>query len=262
MAYRELLILPEDGETVSPAAWFLNTLAVLGAIALVMTFALSGFAYQFHWDSIWRYRLNFIQGFGMTMVMSSVSLILSLVIGIVFGLMQSSRIILLRALAKVYVEVIRGTPLLVQILVFYYLIASAFGISERYTLGILIMSLFSGAYMAEIIRGGINSIGRSQIESARSIGLTRFQIYRYIIAPQVITRILPALAGQLASLIKDSSLLSVISIREFTMAAREVNASTFATLESYIPLAVGYLLLTLPISVISRTLEKRLGFES
>ncbi|MBN2659336.1 MAG: amino acid ABC transporter permease, partial [Spirochaetales bacterium] len=136
------------------------------------------------------------------------------------------------------------------------------GLNNRFVVGVLIMALFSGAYIAEIIRGGVESIAASQLESARSLGFTPTQTYVYVIFPQVITRILPSLAGQLASLIKDSSLLSVIAIKEFTMAAREMNANTFSTMEAYIPLAVGYLLLTLPISRLTRYLEKRFSYET
>lgn len=128
--------------------------------------------------------------------------------------------------------------------------------------GVLTLSFFSGAYISEVIRAGIQSVGKSQRESAMAIGLTRFQTYRFVIFPQALRQILPPLAGQFVSLIKDSSLLSVIAISEFTLNAREVNSNTFSTLESYIPLALGYLVLTLPISIWIRHLEGRNQFET
>jgi polar amino acid transport system permease protein len=161
-----------------------------------------------------------------------------------------------------YVEVVRGTPLLVQILIFFYVVADAFKIQSRYLVGILILSFFSGAYICEIVRSGIEGIGKSQIDSARAIGLTRLQTYRHVIFPQATRQILPALAGQFASLIKDSSLLSIISISEFTLNAQEVNAYTYSTLESYIPLAIGYLILTLPLSLWTRFLERKFHYET
>ncbi len=109
-----------------------------------------------------------------------------------------------------------------------------------------------------MIRAGLQSIDLEQYESAKSLGFTPFQTYKYIIFPQAYKRILPPLTGQFASIIKDSSLLSIISISEFTMNAQEVNAYTYSTLESYIPLAIGYLLLTYPISLISQSFEKHL----
>jgi polar amino acid transport system permease protein len=111
-----------------------------------------------------------------------------------------------------------------------------------------------------MIRSGIESIRDSQLESARAIGLTRAQTYRYIIFPQVVRQLVPPLTGQFASIIKDSSLLSIIAVSEFTLNAQEVNAFTYSTLESYLPLAVGYLLLTLPVSLFSRILERRFRF--
>jgi polar amino acid transport system permease protein len=160
------------------------------------------------------------------------------------------------------VEVIRGTPLLAQILFLFYVVAHGIGLQDRLISGILILSLFSGAYLAEMIRSGIDSIPSSQLEAARAIGFSTIQTYRFVIAPQALRQILPPLAGQFASLIKDSSLLSIIGIGEFTLAAQQVNSATYRTLESYLPLAAGYLLLTLPISLISKLLEKRFSYET
>jgi polar amino acid transport system permease protein len=160
------------------------------------------------------------------------------------------------------VEIIRGTPLLVQLLIFFYVVATAFGIENRYVVGVLTLSVFSGAYISEVIRAGIESVGESQRDSARAIGLTTVQTYRYVIFPQAIRQILPPLAGQFASLIKDSSLLSIISISEFTFNAQNVSSYTYSNLESYLPLAAGYLVLTLPISLWTQSLERRNRFET
>jgi polar amino acid transport system permease protein len=150
----------------------------------------------------------------------------------------------------------------VQILIFFYVIAAAFQVTDRYRVGILTLSFFSGAYISEIIRAGIESVGQSQLESAKAIGLTSAQTYRYVIFPQALRQTLPPLAGQFVSLIKDSSLLSVIGISEFTLNAREVNSNTYSALESYLPLAAGYLILTLPISLWTRYLEKKHKYET
>ena len=188
--------------------------------------------------------------------------VLSTFIGVLFALFRRSQILPVRYFGNIYVEVVRGTPLLVQILIFFYIVADAFHVRDRYFAGVLILSFFSGAYISEIVRAGIESIGQSQLESARAIGLTAAQIYRYVIFPQAIRISLPPLVGQFVSLIKDSSLLSIIAVNEFTQAARDVNSSTYSTLESYIPLAVGYLILTLPISLWTRWLERRFRFET
>ena len=212
-------------------------------------------SYEFHWESIYEYRQKFIDGFLMTIVISFFALILSLLIGVIFAYGQNSKLILLRFFSRFYIEIIRGTPLLVQILIFFYVFANNLGFDNRYIVGTVILALFSGAYVSEIIRAGIQSIDKRQYESAKSLGFTPFQAYRYIIFPQAYKRIIPPLTGQFASIIKDSSLLSIISISEFTMNAQEVNAYTYSTLESYIPLALGYLILTYPISFWAKRLE-------
>ncbi|QIR75692.2 amino acid ABC transporter permease [Sulfurospirillum diekertiae] len=215
-------------------------------------------SYEFHWESIYAYKQKFIDGFFMTIVISFFALILSLFIGVFFAYGQNSKVILLRFFSRFYIELIRGTPLLVQILIFFYVFANNLGFNNRYIVGTVILAMFSGAYVSEIIRAGIQSIHKSQYESAQSLGFTPFQTYRYIIFPQAYKRIIPPLTGQFASIIKDSSLLSIISISEFTMNAQEVNAYTFSTLESYIPLAIGYLMLTYPISFWAKKLEERM----
>ena len=218
----------------------------------------SNVSYDFSWESIWEYRQKFIDGFLMTIIISFSALLLSFLIGLFFAYGQNSKIIILRFFSRFYIETIRGTPLLVQILIFFYVFADNLGFDNRYVAGVVILALFAGAYVTEMIRAGLQSIDEGQFEGAKSLGFTTFQTYRFIIFPQAYKRILPPLAGQFASIIKDSSLLSIISINEFTMNAQEVNAYTYSTLESYIPLAIGYLLLTYPISLISIKLEKYL----
>jgi polar amino acid transport system permease protein len=146
--------------------------------------------------------------------------------------------------------------------VLFYIVADAVRLENRAVAGVLILSLFSGAYLAEVFRAGIESVGRSQLESALAIGLTRAQTYRHVILPQALRSVLPSLAGQFVSLIKDSSLLSVIGLNEFTQSARNVASYTYSNFESYLLLAAGYLLLTLPISVWTRRMEQRFRYET
>ncbi|PID48232.1 MAG: amino acid ABC transporter permease [Proteobacteria bacterium] len=214
--------------------------------------------YNFNFSTIWEYRQKFIDGFYMTILISFFALISSLIIGIFFAYGQGSKLIILRFLSRLYIEIIRGTPLLVQILVFYYVFAANLGFDNRYVVGVFILAIFAGAYVSEIFRAGIQSIDGEQFEASKSLGFTNFQTYRYIILPQAYKRIIPPLTGQFASIIKDSSLLSIISVSEFTMNAQEVNAYTYSTLESYIPLAIGYLALTYPISFYASHLEKKM----
>ncbi|ECQ6164949.1 TPA: amino acid ABC transporter permease [Campylobacter jejuni] len=214
-------------------------------------------AYHFDFSVISTYKEKFLQGFLNTLIISFFSLLLSIILGGVFCAFSLSSIVFLRFLSTFYIELIRGTPLLVQVLLMYYIIANNLGLDNRYVAGVIILSCFSAAYLAEIFRAGILSISISQLESARALGLKEMQVFAYVIFPQALKNILAPLSGQFANLIKDSSLLSVIAVNELTQSAQEINSYTFATLEAYVILAITYLILTLPISIFSRYLERK-----
>jgi polar amino acid transport system permease protein len=237
-------------------------LLVAAAFAALVALAFSRVHYAWNWSAVWEYRGKFIQGWLTTVALSLAALVASTAIGAVAAVCLQSRNVLVEAVGRVYVELIRGTPLLVQLLIGFYVIANAVGLENRFVVGVLVLSLFSGAYMAEIFRGGLAAIPQTQRDSARAIGLTPWQSLRLVILPQAVRLVLPAVAGQLVSLVKDSSLLSVIAISEFTLNAQEVNAVTYSTLESFLPLAAGYLVLTLPLSALSRWLEGRFRYEA
>lgn len=240
---------------------FLNATvtAVLGATFCFFFFVLLGHDYR--WDAILPYAGNLFSGWGTTVLVSAAALVLSILIGAGLTAGQLTDFKPARWLSRSYVEIVRGTPLLTQILIGYYLVAPVLQWENKFSVGVVILAAFAGAYLSEIFRAGIVSIPRSQWESARAIGLTGSQTYRFVVIPQAIRRVLPATAGQFANLVKDSSLLYVIGLGEFTMQARGANAQTYATFESYLPLAVGYLILTLPISFASRWLEQRTHYE-
>ena len=256
-------ISPDDRN--KPIAWqlqLLNWILAFFLLALLCYFSFSQLRYNWNWDTVGGYRNFFWRGWLNTVKISVLALVLSTVIGLIAALARRSGFLVLRAVSRLYVELVRGTPLLVQITFAFYVIADAFHFQDRFTVGLLTLSMFSGAFISEIIRGGIESVGASQLDSARAIGLTRIQTYRYVILPQAIRLILPALAGMFANLIKDSSLLSVISIEEFTWNAQQVSALTYSNFECYIPLAFGYLILTLPITLWTQWLEKRTRYET
>jgi polar amino acid transport system permease protein len=252
----------QDHPKWSKLAWLLSIILVIIIISGIFIFAFSQLQYHFNWHSLYKYKAKFIHGWFMTVLISCFALVLSLFIGLICAIGQQSRFLPFRIISKTYIELIRGTPLLVQILIFFYVIGNAFHVNDRYVAGILILAFFSGAYVSEVIRAGIESIGRSQLETAKSLGFNKSDTYRFIIFPQVLKRILPPLAGQFVSLVKDSSLLSIISVSEFTLNAQEVNSYTYSTLESYIPLAIGYFIITFPISMMTRHLEKKFHYET
>lgn len=197
-------------------------------------------------------------GLWTTLWLSAVSSVFGLILGLITGLARVSKNITLRGLAITYVEFIRGTPLLVQIFIAYFLLGTVFNLS-RNVCGVGALSLFAGAYVAEIVRAGIQSISKGQTEAARSLGMTKFQTMWDIVLPQAFKRILPPLSGQFISLIKDSSLVSVIAITDLTKSGREIITSTFATFEVWILVAVMYLLVTSLLSQLVFYMERRLA---
>ncbi|MBS9810764.1 amino acid ABC transporter permease [Vibrio alginolyticus] len=199
-----------------------------------------------------------LDGVVTTIKISLWSLIIALALGLVVGLMRISSNPALKKLALVYVEVIRGTPLLVQIFIVYFFIGTVLDL-ERFTAGVIALSVFTAAYVAEIVRSGIQSIPRGQMEAARSLGMNYPKAMIYVILPQAFKQTLPPLAGQFINLIKDSSLVSVISITDLTKAGREVVSGSFAPFEVWFTVAALYLLLTSTLSWAIQTLEKKLA---
>ena len=230
-------------------------LGVLGASFCYFFYIV--FSYDYQWSRISPYWGNLASGWGTTIVVSGVALILSTVIAFALTATQLCDVPTAQWAARTYVEVVRGTPLLVQILIGYYMLASALGLESRFWVGILLLAAFAVAYLSEIFGGGVESIPGSQILSAQAVGFTGAQTYRYVIIPQTARRVLPTVAGQLANLVKDSSLLYVIGLSEFTAQARQTNSNTYSDFAAYLPLAVGYLLVTFPISFWTRKLEAK-----
>jgi len=261
MNIKNLFYAKDDKFNITTSAKIVNITIIFIIGAIFWNYAFNKLNYESQGLSIFlEYRYKFLFGFAMTIIISIFSLIGSLIIGSLLAMGQKTKFLPIYYFTKTFIEIIRGTPLIVQVYLFFYVIGTALSINNRYVMGILIMSIFSGSYVAEIIRGGIDSIDKTQIESTKALGFTSFQKYRYIILPQVIKRVMPPLAGQFASLIKDSSLLSIIAVNEFTKNVQEVDSITFTPIENYAVLAIGYILLTYPISHLSKKLEKRFSY--
>ncbi len=205
-------------------------------------------------------------GLWITLKISIIATILGILLGIIGGVARVSNTPVLKWSAITYVEIIRGSPLLVQIMIAYFVLGTTINKilmmngysklnSEWY--GIAALSVFTGAYVVEIVRAGIEAIHPGQVEAARSAGMTYFQCMRYIILPQALKTILPPLAGQFINLIKDSSLLGMISIRELTKATREGITTSLQTFELWFLCAILYLLMTFTLSMFVQYLERR-----
>ncbi|MBC9249041.1 ABC transporter permease [Pseudomonas alcaligenes] len=197
-------------------------------------------------------------GLWTTLWISVLSGAFGLLIGLVTGLCRLSKNPTLRDLSTLYVELVRGTPLLVQIFIFYFFIGTVLNLSREFA-GVAALALFTGAYVGEIVRAGVQSIARGQDEAARSLGLSAGQSMRHVILPQAFKRVLPPLAGQFISLVKDTSLVSVIAITELTKSGREAITTSFSTFEIWFCVAALYLVINLPLSQIASRLERRLG---
>lgn len=238
----------------------INSIFAIIIIGLFLWSTISRLGIQLDFSILSQYRVRFYKGLMMTIIISFFALILSTIIGILIAMGVRSRIIILSYLCKIYIQIIRGTPLLVQIFFFYYIVGTAWGIENRYIAGILILSIFEGAYISEIIRGGLASIDMQQYDIAKAIGLTKMQTIKLMIIPQLIIRIMPALAGQFASIIKDSSLLSVVAIIELTQTTQEISAINYALFENYLFLGALYFFLTFPIILLSQYLERKYSY--
>jgi polar amino acid transport system permease protein len=214
-----------------------------------------------------RWRIGILtQGLWLTLKVSIIAIVFGILIGLFTGIARLSSNPALKWSAVTYIEFIRGSPLLVQIFIWYFVLGTLInnilvknGIAQIPPLwfGVAALACFAGAYVAEMVRAGIQSIHSGQVEAAKSLGMTYIQSMRYIILPQALRRILPPLAGQFISLIKDSSLLGIIAIRELTKATREVITTSLQPFELWFVCAVLYLVLTFSPSMFLQYLERR-----
>ncbi len=198
-----------------------------------------------------------LQGLFITLQISAISLVVSLAIGLITAAFRLSASPVASLLARLYIEAIRNTPLLIQLFFIYFVLGPLLGL-DRLPAAILSLSLFEGAYIAEILRSGILSVAREQHEAAYSLGLGPFYTYRHVILPQAIRTVLPPLTSQAISLIKDSALVSTIAIYDLTMQAQAIIAETFLTFEVWLTVAALYLAITVALSSVAGTLEHRL----
>jgi len=196
-----------------------------------------------------------LRGLMVTLEISALALVLTAAIGLTAALLRLSHSIVGRCLARGYLEIIRNTPLLVQLYLFYFVIAPILGI-ERFWTGVLCLSVFEGSFATEIIRAGIQAVPAGQWEAAASLGLPRYVTMRRVILPQALRLIFPPMTGLAVSLIKHSAIVSVIAIFDLTNEARNVIADTFMTFEIWLTTAAIYLVITISLSIFVGYLEK------
>jgi polar amino acid transport system permease protein len=242
-------------------------LAIVIAVAYFVYSSAASMGYNWQWSRVPRYIYSFedgqfvpgplLLGLVQTIIISACAGVLATTIGITTAALRVSRSLLGRLLARVYLELIRNTPLIVQISLFYFVLAPVFGLS-RFGAGVLALAFFEGAFASEIFRSGILAVPLGQWEACSVLGLTRLQTFRLVVLPQAVLMMLPPLVGVAVALIKDSSLVSVIALFELTSAGRDAIADSFMSFEIWLTVAAMYLCLTATLSLFANHLHRRL----
>lgn len=213
--------------------------------------------YTWHFEVIWEYRMVFIRGALVTAQLTAGALLLGLVLGLILGIAKGSRLRLLRVPATVYIEFFRSTPVLVQLVWIYYSMPILTGVQLNNFISVAIgLGMNAAAYFAEIFRAGIISIDRGQMDAAKSIGMRYAQAMRRIILPQAVRRMVPPFINEAATLMKLTTLGSVLAVYELLHESNNLITNTFRPLEVYTTLAVAFSAIIFPIIYLSRKLER------
>jgi polar amino acid transport system permease protein len=212
--------------------------------------------YQADWSVVPENLDLLLNGLLLTLQISALALVFSIPIGIILGLCRISRSKIISFFATSYIEFVRGVPLLVLLFWIYFVLGKFLQLGPYWS-AVLGLAVFSGAFVAEIVRAGIESIPIGQMEAARASGMSYIQAMRLVILPQAFRKMLPPFASQFIILIKDSSLVSVISVAELTLVAKNVVATSFRSLEIWTAVAILYFLITFTLSQVIRFFERR-----
>lgn len=244
--------------------WLVAMLLIIGALAVAVIFSPE---YREAFENIFPWPLRAAEGILMTFYLTFGSFVAALVLGLFIGLARVSRNTFLKNAAALYIEFIRGIPMIVFLFVVAFVLVPSFAdlinqpsrFFPQAFRGAAALSLFYAAFIAEVFRAGIQSVPREQSEAGRSLGLRETQIMRRVVLPQAVRNMLPALGNDLISLMKDTSLVTVLAVREVTQLARLYSGSTFRFRESFFILVVIYVVLTLGLSLILRWYERRVA---
>lgn len=241
-------------------------LILFGVLIWLLVQGAQSMGYNWQWYRVPRYIYRVIDGeliWGPlmrgaleTLKIAGLSMVIAIAIGLATALLRLSDLIVGQAIARVYLETIRNTPILVQLYLFYYVLGPIFGF-DRFWAGVLCLAVFEGSFASEIFRAGILSVPRGQWEASASIGLPRAAMYRYVILPQAIRIMLPPLASLVITLVKHSAIVSVIAVNELTTAGRNVISDTYMSFEIWFTVAAIYLIITIALSLFVSYLEHR-----
>jgi polar amino acid transport system permease protein len=249
--------------------WSIAQFMVLcGGLVWLVVRGASGMGYNWQWYRIPPYIMGevdgrlvagpLLQGLLVTLEISALSLLLALAAGLVAALLRLSPSVMGRATARVYLELIRNTPLLVQLYLVYFVLGPILGL-DRFWTAIFCLGIFEGAFISEIFRAGIEAVAKGQLEAAKSLGLSPLDAHRFVILPQAVRLMLPPLTSQAVALVKHSSLVSVIAVLELTTEGRNIISDTYMSFEVWFTVAGIYLAVTVTLSALAALLERRLA---
>ncbi len=204
---------------------------------------------------------SLLSGLSITIEIAVISLILAVILGIILGIFSISTSKILRAISLVYIYIVRGTPLMIQALFLFFGVGQALNIRfDPMAAAIITLTVNASAYMAEIFRGGIQAVDIGQMEAARSLGLSNFKAMKKVILPQAIKIMIPSILNQFIVTLKDTSILSVISIRELTLSGQIIIARNFKPLQMYAIVAAMYFIIITLLTLVSQRVERRLSY--
>ena len=200
-----------------------------------------------------------LSGLSVTLEVTAIALVLATILGLAFGMLSISTNKVLKLVATIYVDIIRGTPLIVQAFFIYFGLPAALNIKiPAFTAGVICISLNAGAYLVEIFRAGIMAVDKGQMEAARSLGLPYGKTMKLVILPQAIRKMVPAFINQFIISLKDTSLLSVIGIRELTQSGEIIIASNYRSFETWSFVAIFYFIIIMALTYAAKAMERRL----
>lgn len=244
---------------------------VMGVIIYGAYSGAQNMGYNWQWYRVPQYLYSFTDdgfqwgeiayGLVATVKLSLTAFVLAVALGLMIALLRLSDLVLGRAVAVGFLELIRNIPLLVLLYLFYYVLGPIFGL-DRYMASVLTLAVFHAALISEILRAGINAVPVGQWEAAKSIGMSQAQTYRYIILPQSVRFMLPPMTGEIVHLIKSSAIVSVIAVAELTTVGRNIISDTYMSFEIWFTIAIVYMVVTLTLSIGVTFLERRYAVET
>lgn len=261
--------LPWSRFPVLPGSKVFSIVLYLALVYLLVRLALNGaeaMGYNWQWYRVPEYLFRFTddgfewgeitRGLAATLELSLLSFLLATGLGAIVTLLRMSKLVVGTAIAVAFLEIVRNTPLLVLLYLFYYVLGPIFAL-DRYAAAVLCLGVYHAALVSEILRAGVNSVAGGQLEAAQSVGMSNTQAYRHIVLPQAMKFLLPPMTGEAVHLIKSSAIVSVIAVVEMTTVGRNIIADTYMSFEIWFTIAAVYLLVILVLSLAASQMEKR-----